>query len=130
MNAGADIEAAIAEIHRGIRAAVRSRDETALVSFFAEDAQLLPPEGHIVRGRDGMLAFARDGFAGGLTDLLSSSADVRADERLAVEVGHSTFVIAGEGGLTEVKARYLMVYARQPDRSWRISHDSWTFLNE
>jgi ketosteroid isomerase-like protein len=95
---------------------------------YVDDATLIPPSGRLVTGRDAILAFwtprnpdFRTLEHSLTTDRLVVTGDV------AMEVG--TWRQRGqlrEEAPTESAGRYLVVWRRQADGTWRMQFDSWT----
>jgi ketosteroid isomerase-like protein len=120
--------ASIAESAAAFSRALEGGDATAMTGQYVDDATLIPPGGRLVTGRDAILAFwtprnpeFRTLEHSLTTDRLVVSGDV------AMEVG--TWRQRGQLRQevpTESAGRYLVVWRRQPDGSWRMQFDSWT----
>ncbi|MGH7567264.1 MAG: YybH family protein [Gemmatimonadota bacterium] len=120
--------AGIAEAAGTFSRALERGDAAGMADQYVDQATLIPPNGRMVTGRDAILAFwtPRNPDFHTLehslsTDLLEVTGD------LAVEVG--TWRQRGQlrqEAATESAGRYLVVWRRQEDGSWRMQFDSWT----
>lgn len=120
--------AAIAESASAFSRALERGDAARMASQYVDDATLIPPSGRLVTGRDAILAFwtprnpdFRTLEHSLTTDRLVITGDV------AMEVG--TWRQQGqlrEEAPIESAGRYLVVWRRQADGTWRMQFDSWT----
>lgn len=120
--------AAIAESAGAFSRALERGDAAGMADQYVDDATLIPPSGRLVTGRDAILAFwtprnpdFRTLEHSLTTDRLVITGDV------AMEVG--TWRQRGqirEEAPTESAGRYLVVWRRQADGTWRMQFDSWT----
>lgn len=112
---------------RYIAAATKS-DLAALSSFYTEDAVILAPNGNVMRGRavidqadSTMLAAAK------VTSLALTSTDLKVSGDLAVETGRWERTIQPKAGKeAHALGKYLLVWKRQADGTWKIFRESYT----
>ena len=101
-------------------------DIAGVAAMYAEDAMAFPPESEIVKGRPAIEAMWK-----GVRDLGAQSMDfvvldVVSSGILLVETGKANLHIAGAGGApATVTVKYVVVWKKQKDGSWKISHDIW-----
>lgn len=119
-------------MRRGIEAgnlayldAFKRGDLRALTEVYDADAVQMRPGGMVIRGRGAIAAnlaplLQRIRFINGS---ITSSSLWRVDD-LVYDIGHYTFVFqpAGKDTLVE-KSRYLNIWKRQADGSWKIFRD-------
>ena len=120
--------AGIAESAGAFSRALERGDAAAMTDRYVDDATLIPPGGRLVTGREAILAFwtprnpdFRTLEHSLTTDRLVVTGDV------AMEVG--TWRQRGQlrqEEPTESAGRYLVVWRRLPDGSWKMQFDSWT----
>lgn len=116
-------------------AAVRGREMTAFsagaidsaLAVFTADAVLMPPNEPMRAGTDAIRAWLQgmanqSAVAGRYTDAQVTVVGDVAVERFVAELR----VTPKAGGpATEERFKGIHVYRRQPDGSWRITHDVW-----
>ena len=106
--------------------ALKRGDTTAaLGSHYAQDAVVMMPNEQAWRGRDGV----RKGLVGFLSQISVKEAklgteDVIIDGDLAVETGTYEWTVVPMGGKEiKDKGKYMTVWKRQSDGSWKIVRD-------
>jgi len=100
-------------------AAFNSGDAAGVAALYAESARLLPPNAEILEGRQAIEGFVKAFVATGAKlafDLLT----VHEDASISAAVGRYTLDIPGA---PQDKGKYIEVWARQADGSWRIVDD-------
>ena len=91
-------------------------------AYYAEDAQLLPPNSPPVKGRAAIREF-REGFlAAGATDVKLETADIGASGDVAYSVGSYRYTQAGVRHV----GKYVVVYRRQPGGEHKAIIDSFS----
>jgi ketosteroid isomerase-like protein len=102
--------------------ALEQGDAALAASVYARDARLLPPGGPPITGEAGVLEFWQRRIAGGSDGGVLEM--IRRDEfgDVAVEEGRYGRK-AGENWVDSGK--YLAVFRRQDDGSWRYATDMW-----
>ncbi|MDH3367560.1 MAG: nuclear transport factor 2 family protein [Gemmatimonadota bacterium] len=110
-------------------AAFGANDVETVLAFYTDDAVRLPSDGSIITGltiiRDSMVAFR------GQNDYLLdeySTPEIQISGDLAVTYStfdeHWTSKASGES--TRQMGRWLVVWERQDDGSWKIAKEMWT----
>lgn len=126
--ADSDATSAIAESASAFSRALERGDAAGMADQYVDDATLIPPSGRLVTGRDAILAFwtpRNPDFRTLKHSLTTDRLVVTGD--VAMEVG--TWRQRGqlrEEAPTESAGRYLVVWRRQADGTWRMQFDSWT----
>jgi uncharacterized protein (TIGR02246 family) len=126
--AGANDEAAIREIDRKFVAAVAAKDTAYLMSLYASDAVLLPPNAAMVE--------TREGIAKGWTDMMGAPGLEFALETTRIEFSQAHDVAYETGAYTYAQdnpkggariqdhGKYLVVW-RKTAGGWQIVRDMW-----
>jgi uncharacterized protein (TIGR02246 family) len=124
----AQAAAAIAEAGSAFSRALERGDAEGMADQYVDDATLIPPSGRMVTGREAILDFwtpRNPDFRTLAHSLTTDRLEVSGD--VAVEVG----TWRQEGQLRdeaprESAGRYLVVWRRQADGSWKMHFDGWT----
>lgn len=120
----ADPGAVFEERNEALLASVQAGDAGTAASFYTSDALLLPPDGSVIRGRDGIRGYwaAGQGFDSVATERVA----VAAVDRLASHTAHYTiWSTAADGTIQATRGVFLIVWARGEDGAWRIQADMW-----
>jgi uncharacterized protein (TIGR02246 family) len=105
--------------------AVKRGDTTAMAANYTDDAVVMSPGAEAWRGRDAV----RKGFAGMVAQMPIKDMSLRIDDvmvggDLAVETGTYEMTVQPQGGREmKDKGKYLVVWKRQADGSWKIARD-------
>jgi uncharacterized protein (TIGR02246 family) len=108
--------------------ALEQGDPEGMATQYVEGATLVPPNGRMITGREAITTFwtpRNPDFHTLAHSLTTDRLEVTGD--VAVEVG--TWRQKGqlrEEEPRESAGRYLVVWRRQPDGTWRMQFDSWT----
>ena len=117
-----DIESANREIGK----AFSSGDIAALAAFYTEDAVVLPPNSQMIRGRKAIEEFWKGAVGMGVRSIQLNTIDVQSSGDLAYEIGNATMQIQPQGGsASRETVKYVVVWKRQPDNSWKLAADIW-----
>jgi ketosteroid isomerase-like protein len=95
-----------------------------VASLYTEDAALYPPGGEPVHGRAAIQTFWQGAIDSGMKidDLHAVEVDAKGD--IAGEVGVFTLSVPGEGGVTKVPGRYIVIWKRS-GHTWQLHRDIW-----
>ncbi len=121
----AQLQEAIEAVNAQFMEAVRAGAATAVAAFYTEDATLLPPEAEMVQGLPAVQEVWAAGFAEGGFTLNLSTVSVDGAGEFAYEIGTWSMPIGeGEGGAVE-QGKYLVVWKRGADGSWKLHAEIW-----
>jgi ketosteroid isomerase-like protein len=97
--------------------------------MYAADAMAFPPEAEIVKGRPAIEAMWKGVRDMGVQSMDFDVLDVQASGILLVETGKANLHVAGAGSAqATVTVKYVVVWKKQKDGSWKISRDIWNSL--
>jgi ketosteroid isomerase-like protein len=122
-----DVEKIIHSMEADFMRLMAAGDVKQLVTnFYAEDAQLLPPNGPLVVGRPAIQQVLEGLIAAGLHDLSLRIHKTEVSGDLAYAIGRHRYSIKTPSG-TEIhdEGKYLVVYRLQPDGGWRSVADTF-----
>jgi uncharacterized protein (TIGR02246 family) len=106
--------------------AFNSGNAAAVAELYTEDAAVLPPGGKRVDGRKGVGEFWQGAIKGGVKNLSLKAIEVEERADFAYEVGAFTLDMPSEGGgLATVAGKYVVIWKKGSDGSWRLHRDIW-----
>lgn len=105
-------------------AAFNAGDGATVAGLYTEDAALYPPGGEPVHGRAAIQTFWQGAIDSGMKidDLHAVEVDASGD--MVGEVGVFTLSVPGEGGVTKVPGRYIVIWKRT-GHTWQLHRDIW-----
>ena len=104
-------------------------DAKALAAMYTSDAIAFPPDSEMIRGNEAIGVFWKATRDGGVQSATLTTDDVGRSGDIAYEVGKVSLTIRPVGnGPTTAVAKYVVVWKRQPDGSWKLHRDIWNSL--
>lgn len=106
--------------------AINRGDAAAAAGFYADDAVIMPPDIDLIQGANGIKNFwAKVITVGGKFDTLTT-AKVNVNNGTVDEVGRYFLTInrPGQDPMQE-KGKFVFVWKRQPDDTWKITTHMW-----
>ncbi len=103
-----------------------AKDLDKLVSAYAADAVYLPPHHAAVHGRDAIREYLKGPLAHGVTDLHFDVTYIRQAGDVAYDVGTYAMTVPHDGARKQDRGKYLTVWRKQSDGTWRIAADAWS----
>ncbi len=107
--------------------AFRQGDAAGIAIHFTEDGVLMAPGAQASSGRAAVQAYYQKIFDEFETDLESGYVSVDVDGDLAYGQGFAKVKLQPrDGGASSIStAKYINVLKRQPDGTWKTTHDIW-----
>ena len=106
-------------------AKAQPRNDKASAAFYEEDAIMMPPNHPDVRGRAAIEVFLAS-FPP-LSDYQLESLEIDGQGNLAYERGSNFMILTPSSGApTEWRSKYLVIYRKQADGSWKVSREIFT----
>ena len=101
-------------------------DVASVAALYTDDAVLLPPNSETLRGRQAIQEFWNGAWQMGVREVMLQTVSVEDSGHLAYEIGAYTLKIQPEGGeATTDKGKYVVIWKRQADGSWKLAVDIW-----
>jgi uncharacterized protein (TIGR02246 family) len=122
VSAQKDLRGTIEAQNKRFVAAVAKADVTAIGGLYTDDAQALPPNGDVVKGRAAIQQMWKAVFDSGVAGASLETADVEADGSLAYETGRYEMKL--KDGKVADRGKYVVVWKRTGS-DWRIHRDIW-----
>lgn len=120
------VQQVIAENSVRLAEAYNRGDVAAVAAMYADDAVVLPPNLPMQEGRQAIQNFWALAKQIGIRDLSLQTTRVEERGDAAWEIGVYTLKIQPEGATpVEDKGKYLVVWKRAGDGSWRLAADIW-----
>lgn len=127
---GAGADAARAEIERlghQWEEAANTGQVERLVEVYAPDAVILPPGGPVIEGTATIRELFRQEFEAFDTKIAFTTQEIEVEGDMAYRRGRYVWrgTERGSGRALETTNKFLEVWKRQSDGSWRIAVDMW-----
>jgi uncharacterized protein (TIGR02246 family) len=104
-------------------------DAKALSAMYTSDAIAFPPDSEMIRGNEAIGEFWKATRDSGVQSAALTTDDVGRSGDIAYEVGKVSLTIQPVGKEpTTSAAKYVVVWKRQPDGSWKLHRDIWNSL--
>ncbi len=102
-------------------------DAAGIAKHFIDNAVLMPPDSPTLTGQKAVQAYYQAIFDANKTQLDSRYDEVKVDGDLAYGRGFAEVTVTPKSGGTAVRstAKYLNILQRQPDGTWKTTHDIW-----
>lgn len=103
-------------------------DAAGAAAHYTDDAALLPPNSARIDGREGIKGVWQDFIDADFRDVAMTTREVDAFGDVANEVGTISATAPGDdGGRTQLAGKYVAVWKRAGDDTWRLHRDIWNF---
>ena len=103
-------------------------DAAAVAAHYTDDAALLPPNAARIDGREGIQGAWQALIDADVRDVVLTTEEVDVFGDVANEVGTIRATAPGEnGGRVQWVGKYVSVWKRGGDGTWRLHRDIWNF---
>ena len=118
---------AIEAMSKARAAAFNEGNAADIALHFTDDAILMAPGQPASQGKDAVQAYYQSVFDTYHTSLTSYYDEVKVDGDLAYGQGFAEVILTPRAGGEPLSstAKYLNILQRQPDGSWKTTHDIW-----
>jgi len=105
--------------------ALNTKDLDTLTMIYASDARIMPPNGELMRGAEGVRATFGSMMDAGLTGKTTIE-EITMQDNIAYKIGSYTIM---DGDSVVDKGKFIETWLRGEDGKWRISNDIWNSNN-
>jgi ketosteroid isomerase-like protein len=107
---------------------LRNKQLEPILKFYALDAVFLQPTGERITGSAALRTLFQNIMATFNSDLTLNSQNFETSGDLAYDSGEfeETLTVIATGARITAKGSYIIIFKRQPDRSWQIVQHVWT----
>ncbi|MFW5760522.1 MAG: YybH family protein [Cyclobacteriaceae bacterium] len=125
-NQQAEIEA-IKAVSNARAEAFNQGNAAGIAEYFTEDAILMPPNQPSMVGRDAVADYYQSIFDEFHTELESGYKEVEVSGDMAYGRGYAKVKLSPKSGgeVVESESEYINILKKQPDNSWKTTHDIW-----
>ena len=103
-------------------------DAAGVAAHYTDDAALLPPDAARIDGREGIQGAWQALIDADIRDVVLTTEEVDVFGDVANEVGTIRATAPGEnGGRVQWVGKYVSVWKRGGDGTWRLHRDIWNF---
>ena len=123
--------AAIDKLRSDYQSAFNSNDASAAAAHFTESAVSMPPNDEALSGRQAITDDMSAMFEGMSAELTISSEEVEVAGDWAFDRGTFTMKMTpkGDDEAMEDKGKYLVIFQKETDGSWKIAREVWNSDN-
>lgn len=116
------INAGVQQTNSFFMRAFANRNAGELAALYTDDAQLLPPSGSIVTGKQGIAAYWDSAMKSGIARAELDTLELDQQGTTAIEVGRAR-LFREDGNLLSA-AKYIVVW-KQQNGNWKLHRDIW-----
>ena len=103
-------------------------DAAGVAAHYTDDAALLPPDAARIDGREGIQGVWQGLIDAGVRDVAMTTQEVDVFGDVANEVGIISATAPNEDGdRVKLDGKYVAVWKRGGDGTWRLHRDIWNF---
>ncbi len=107
---------------------LNSGDAAGVAAHYTDDAALLPPNAARIDGREGIQGAWQALIDAGVRDVTLTTQEVEDFGDVANDVGTISATAPSEdGGRAQLAGKYVAVWKRGGDDTWRLHRDIWNF---
>ncbi len=103
-------------------------DAAGVAAHYTDDAAVLPPDAARIDGREGIQGVWQGLIDADVRDITLTTQEVDVFGDVANEVGTISATAPGEDGTrVQLAGKYVAVWKRGDDSTWRLHRDIWNF---
>jgi uncharacterized protein (TIGR02246 family) len=106
--------------------AIQKNNLADAVALYTDDATMVPPDGDLIKGKQAIEEFYRKLFQMGVKEIVLSTIEVEGSDGTVYEIGKTKVLIQPEGQeAIQDSTKYLVIWKRQADATWKVHADIW-----
>ena len=121
----ADDKADIEAINAKFEQAMSAGDAAAIAALYSEDGIMYPPQSPPVEGRSNIQALWQSYIDEGVTSLDLNATEIVSSGSLGYDLGTFNLTMKTESGEVPASGKYLVVWHKGDDGTWRLHRDIW-----
>ncbi|MFX0197844.1 MAG: YybH family protein [Candidatus Hodarchaeota archaeon] len=118
---------AIRKVIDALGTAITTNDVEGVMSLYADDAILMPPNQAAIVGKEAMRSWQETVFETHSFEFKIDSKEIVVDGDLAFSRGTLNLTVTSktDGESFSSEGKYIVILRRQNDGSWKATHDIW-----
>ncbi len=126
----ADVEA-INQLPATFAAALNAGDLDGIMAGFTDDAVRMPPNAPAIIGKESIRSLMQTNLEQNTYQLDNPPEEVQVSGDLAFARGTYTVTVTPKAGgeSIQLEGKYLVIFQKQPDGSWKAARDIWNSNN-
>ena len=123
------IRKSIEEANAKCSEAIQEGNLAGVVAGYTDDATMVPPDGELIKGKQAIEQYYRTLFQMGMKEVVLTTIEVGGSDGTVYEIGKTRVRIQPEGQETiRDSTKYLVVWKRQADGTWKVHVDIWSLI--
>jgi len=120
------IRKSIEEVNATYSEAIQEGNLAGVVAGYADDATMIPPDGELIKGKQAIEEYYRTLFQMGMKEVVLTTIEVEGSGGTVYEIGKTRVRIQPEGQeAIQDSSKYLVIWKRQADGTWKVHADIW-----
>jgi len=121
------IRKSIEEVNATYSEAIQEGNLAGAVAGYTDDATMVPPDGGLVKGKQAIEEYYRTLFQMGMKEVVLTTIEVEGSGGTVYEIGKTRVRIQPEGQeAIQDSSKYLVIWKRQADGTWKVHVDIWS----
>lgn len=121
------IQKSIEEVNATYSKAIQEGNLAGVIAGYTDDATMVPPDGELIKGKQAIEEYYRMLFQMGMKEVVLTTIEVEGSGGTVYEIGKTRVRIQPEGQeAIQDSSKYLVIWKRQGDGTWKVHVDIWS----